>query len=121
MHRKMILLSLLLTLLPHAVLRAQGTPAGKTGWYNGDFQSGIPGQANWQVSGEEFSRTYDDFTVPDGGWILTGLFSHSAMSVTGVTAAVWEIRSGVSAGNGGAVVASGLSPATQTFMFARPD
>src|SRR5260370_27066299 len=43
------------------------------------------------------------------------------MSVEVIAAAVWEIRSGVSAGNGGTVVASGVSQGTQTLVSSWPD
>jgi hypothetical protein len=105
----------LLALLPIPALYAQGTSTGFVGWYNGDWQQGIPGQSNWYVSPQSFARTYDNFVVPDGGWTVTGVFSNNTMAGTGVTQASWEIRSGVAAGQGGTVVASGLSAATQTF------
>ena len=82
------------------------------GWYNGDCSIG--GWSNWYVSGQQFLRTYDDFIVPDRGWTIAGLFSNNTMSPSSVTQAAWEIRSGVSAGNGGAVVASGVGTATLT-------
>src|SRR5215471_3114472 len=113
-------LALLFLILAHA-LRAQGLPTGTVGWYNGNCQSGIPGQSAWYSSLQQFGRTYDDFVVPTGGWMIAGVFAHSAMSIAGVTEAVWEIRSGVSVGNGGIVVASGRGAATQTLMFTYPD
>lgn len=121
MQTRTIISGLLLTLISHLVLRAQGTPTANVGWYNGDCQSGIPGQSNWYFSDQEFGRTYDDFVVPIGGWTVSGLFSHNNMTFSGLSAAVWEIRSGISAGNGGTVVASGLSPATQTLVLSYPD
>lgn len=108
-------------LLVVASLHAQQTPAGTVGWYNGDCQSGIPAQANWYTAGQQFSRTFDNFVVPSGGWTVSSIFSNNAMSVSGVTAAVWEIRTGISTGNGGTVVAAGMSPATQTLLFTWPD
>jgi uncharacterized protein (TIGR03437 family) len=113
-------LALLFLILAHA-LRAQGVPTGTVGWYNGNCQSGIPGQSAWYSSLQQFGRTYDDFVVPAGGWMIAGVFAHSAMSIAGVTEAVWEIRSGVSVGNGGIVVASGRGAATQALMFTYPD
>jgi hypothetical protein len=89
-------------------------PNGIVGWYNGDWQSGIPSPANWYNSAQSYSRIYDDFVVPDGGWTIAGVFAHIDMASTGATQASWEIRSGMSAGNGGTLIASGLSPATQT-------
>jgi hypothetical protein len=114
MLNRSVLAGLFLVLYPHASLRAQGIPSGNVGWYNGDWQTGIPGQNNFYVSAQQFGRVYDDFVVPDGGWTVIGAFSHNSMSATGVTQASWEIRSGVSAGNAGTLVASGVSPATQT-------
>ncbi len=109
-----------LTLLAHAVLLAQGSPAVETGWYNGDCQMGIGGPANY-VSDRQFVRVYDNFAVPDGGWTVTGAFSDNSMSFTNVSEAVWEIRGGISAGNGGLIVASGRSPAKQTLLLTWPD
>jgi hypothetical protein len=83
-------------------------------WYNGDFdgRNGLANEANLLVSD---ARTYDNFIVPTGStWDVLGVFSHDLMDYTATTAN-WEIRSGVSVGNGGTLVASGAnSPATQT-------
>ena len=51
-------------------VHAQDAAATAIGWYNGDWQSGIPGQANWYLSNLSFSRVYDDFVVPKGGWTV---------------------------------------------------
>jgi hypothetical protein len=48
------------------------------------------------------------------------LFSHNSVTFSGLGAAAWEIRSGISPGHGGTVVASGLSPATQTLVLTYP-
>lgn len=85
-----------------------------TGWYNGDWRQAIPGYQNWYASDQQFARAYDDFVVPAAGWTIVGVFSTNSMSPDGVTEAVWEIRSGVSAGNGGILVASGRGPAALT-------
>ena len=111
---------LLLALVPHVVC-AQGAPAGNLGWYNGDCQSGIRGRANTYIGPHQFARTYDDFVVPAGGWNVTGVFAHSVMAISDMRLAAWEIRSGVATGKGGKVVASGVTPATQTLMFRYPD
>jgi hypothetical protein len=100
---------------------AQLTPsAAETGavtaWYNGDWQSGIPGLANWYISEDESSRVYDDFVVPEGGWTVVGLFSNNRMDFSGVTHAAWEIRSGVSPDGGGRRVAGGVARATQKLI-----
>lgn len=101
---------------PETLTKPQEQPTGKIGWYNGDWQSGVPGLSNWYVSETEFARVYDDFIVPEGGWTVVAVFSNSRMNTSGVTRASWEIRSGMSPGNGGKLVASGLSSATQTFI-----
>jgi len=99
-----------LAALPHLPVQ----PGAAIGWYNGEWQSGIPGVGNWYHWKNDFSRAYDDFVVPEGGWTVVAVFSDNRMDFAGVTEASWEIRSGMWAGNGGKLVASGVSPATQT-------
>src|SRR5215467_5984431 len=89
-------------LLLSAWLHAQGVPSGLVGWYNGNWQMGIPGQSNWYSSESEFGRVYDDFVVPDGGWTVTSVFAHNTRYGPGgnydrnlpglATEASWEIR-----------------------------
>src|SRR5262249_45561472 len=59
------------------------------------------------------ARIYDDFNVPAPGWHIDTVWSDDLMSTTATTAH-WEIRSGVSSGNGGLLIASGDNAATQT-------
>jgi hypothetical protein len=84
------------------------TPPGAL-WYNGDFDF-VDGLANEQDTfAQGYSHIYDDFNVPDsGGWNVTSVFSHDLISTT-VIGATWEIRSGVSSGNPGTIVASGTT------------
>jgi hypothetical protein len=92
---------------------AQGT--GVTGWYNGEWQSGIPGLSNWYVSFEDYSRVYDQFQVPEGGWTVVAVFSDNGLyNFPTVVNASWEIRRGMVPGNGGTVIASGVAPAIVT-------
>jgi hypothetical protein len=86
---------------------------GTVGWYNGDFDNNN-GLANEQNTTVSQANVYDDFVVPAGGWTVVGVFSNDLISFTGITQAFWEIRSGVSVGNGGALIDSGTSDATQT-------
>lgn len=54
--------------------------------------------------------TFSNFTVPAGQtWHVNGMLSNVLATIGGVSPATcwWEIRSGVSAGNGGSLVASG--------------
>ena len=53
------------------------------------------------------ASVYDNFVVTNAaGWDIAAVFSDD-LSNTVITGASWEIRSGVSAGNGGTLVASG--------------
>jgi hypothetical protein len=97
-----------------AMLAGLPKAAPSNGWYNGDWQSGVPGLANWYLTPDEFSRVYDDFVVPQGGWTVTAVYSNQRMDFSGVTVASWEIRSGVAPGRGGTLIASGTQDATQT-------
>jgi hypothetical protein len=86
-------------------------------WYNGDFDVQVfASNANIDFSGNPpFSNTYDDFVVPAGQqWSITNVFSNDQMTSAFGTTAYWEIRSGVSAGNGGTLVASGTGADTLT-------
>ncbi len=84
----------------------------QTLWYNGDFndQNGLSSERNTVVSD---ARTYDNFVsgtnwVVDtvwGNFLVTGLVSNSLY---------YEIRSGVTVGNGGALLASGTVNSVQT-------
>jgi hypothetical protein len=85
-----------------------GSPTDSALWYNGDFdgRNGLANERNTIVSQ---AAVYDNFVVTSaGGWIVTSVFSDNLIS-TIVTGATWEIRSGVSAGNGGTLVASGFT------------
>jgi hypothetical protein len=94
----------------------QGAPTVGAGWYNGDRMIGIPGWSNWYVSTSEYARVYDNFVVPNGGWTISGVFAnHTFYNAPPVTQAAWEIRSGMSPGAGGTLVASGIDTATQTY------
>ena len=86
-------------------------------WYNGDF-NGVNGLANesntfWQTNPWS-SRVYDDFVVGNGGWNINSVWSNNLQGFTGVNEAIWEIRSGISSGNGGTLLYSGRSSATET-------
>jgi hypothetical protein len=111
-------LKLLLTLAPAALLHAQVTSTAVVGWYNGDCQStGVGGWANWYLSGQQFTRVYDSFTVPDGGWVVVGVFSNNQLfDAPAITQAAWELRSDVSSGYGGTLVAAGIGDAAVTFV-----
>ncbi len=84
-------------------------PPGDALWYNGDFNdvNGLANERDTFASG--FASVYDDFNVPDAdGWHVTSVFSNNLVSTT-IIGATWEIRQGVSAGNEGTLIASGMT------------
>jgi hypothetical protein len=84
------------------------TPAKAQLWYNGNWNGTstmLPSERDLWVPD---TRIYDDFLVTGGGWNVTTLFGDFLSSLT-PTQAYWEIRSGVSAGNGGSLLYSGTS------------
>jgi len=59
---------------------------------------------------------YDDFNVTSAtGWNIESIFGTFLFTAAATSnSATWEIRSGVSVGNGGTIVASGFGPAVVT-------
>jgi len=104
-----------------ALLCASPLFAGTVYWYNGDSDN-YNNLLNEDTGASGTALVYDDFVVGAGGVTVTGVFSNdvieNAISSNNdpgvVTDANWEIRSGVSGGNGGTLVASGSGAATQT-------
>jgi hypothetical protein len=86
-------------------------------WYNGDFD-GTNGLANEQNTIVSQAGVYEDFNVTGGGWNITSLFSDNLLNTT-VTGANWEIRSGVSEGSGGTLIASGTTNAPLVTLTGR--
>lgn len=82
-------------------------------FYGGDFDSRDGGYSGQNGSVAD-SRIYDNFTLSAGANI-DGVFANflDSMSVTPTTA-YYEFRTGVSAGNGGTLVASGVENVTKT-------
>jgi hypothetical protein len=84
-------------------------------WYNGDVRSGGDGTVNEETTNRGSLNIYENFTVTDpAGWTIDRVWSNDSMQVTGINQASWSIRSGMSTGNGGTVIAGGISAATQT-------
>jgi hypothetical protein len=87
-----------------------GLASASTLFYSGDFDgvNGLANETDATVSGSPYGAAiYQNFIVPVGQtWNITGLFSNDLMSLDPATA-YWEIRSGVSTGNGGTLIASG--------------
>lgn len=89
------------------------TPAALL-FYGGDYN--VP--ANWtngQTTDWPDAYAFDDFTVTDpGGWVVSSFFSNNLMNFTGVQSAYYQVRQGISSGNGGTLISDGIVPATQT-------
>lgn len=86
---------------------------GPTLWYNGDFNNvnGLANEQDTSLGAGASAHVYDDFIVTDNaGWDVTSVFSNN-LADTHVTGATWEIRQGVSTGNGGTLIASGMTAA----------
>jgi hypothetical protein len=79
-------------------------------WYNGD-PNNISGLANERNTAVTQAAVYDDFNVISPlGWHVTAVFSIDLFSPDmAVTAADWEIRTGISEGNAGTLIASGTT------------
>jgi len=97
------------------LLRLSAQQAGAAvGWHNGEWQFGIRGPGNWYADANSFLRVYDELQVPEGGWTVVGAFSDNGFpEPRTIVNASWEIRRGMAPGNGGEIVASGVTPAIQ--------
>jgi hypothetical protein len=104
-----------------AVLFFSSFANADTLFYGGDFDPNNPnanGLANENdaiVGGNPYgAATYQNFVVPNGQtWDVTGIFTNN-LSQLSPTAGYWELRSGISEGNGGVLVASGTGVITHT-------
>ena len=86
------------------------TPAGAL-WYNGDFNgvNGLANERDTSLGSGQYASVYDDFNVNDEeGWDVHSVFSNN-LSSTNVTGATWEIRQGITEGNPGTLIASGMT------------
>ena len=107
------LATLLLLVLAAGPLQATCLP-GCAYFYTGDFDPNNPnanGLANENdaiVGGNPYgAATYQNFVV-QSAFNITDLFTNNLMTVT-PQSAYWEVRAGVSEGNGGTLIASGTS------------
>ena len=101
-----------------AAVVAIGTPTGVSAqvlFYNGD---GIVGFASPSVTQNADSRgmIYENFTIGGAGIYLTGLFGDFNLSPGGgFTTAEWEVRSGLSDGDGGMLLFGGTADLANTY------
>ena len=83
-------------------------------FYGGDFvpsfwySDSLPNENDASVHGDPYgSAVYQNVIIPTGQtWNVTGLFSNDIMTLS-PTSVYWEIRTGISEGNGGSLIASG--------------
>jgi hypothetical protein len=106
-------IQILKNLLLISALCVAAAANSQTVFYGGDFD-GRNGLISTNSAGLE-SYSYDDFTL-GGNTTVTEVFANFLDASTGLgfASASWEIRSGVSTGNGGTLVASGSGAATST-------
>src|SRR3974377_347025 len=92
-----------------------GTGCGGQYFYTGDFDpnnpnaNGLANENDGIVGGTPYgAATYENFVVQGG----TGVFNLFTNNLTefNPSSGYWEIRSGVSEGNGGTLIASGSGP-----------
>lgn len=85
-------------------------------FYSGDF-NGVQGLFNdLGYAGSISGITYDNVLVGAGGWNVQSIFTNNQfVAGTSYIQSYYEVRAGVSPGNGGFVVAAGLSPSSQAF------
>src|SRR2546430_5494823 len=85
-------------------------------WYGGDFDTtnGLAEERNTTVSD---AWVYDDFNL-GAATLVTAVFSN-CLSSTHATTADYEIRSGVSVGNGGTLLFSGTGMAATAIPTGR--
>jgi len=99
-----------------------GSANAVTLWYSGDADgvSGLPSEGN--SSSIVQAMVYDEFTVPVGGWTIEEVWANQAVTLgdENPPSAYWEIRSGLSDGNGGTLVASGTDPCSFTATGGSP-
>jgi hypothetical protein len=91
-----------------------------TYFYGGDFDpnnpnaNGLSNENDALVKGNPYgAATYQNFVVSNLPLGVGGLFTNNLSTVHPSTG-YWEIRNGVSEGNGGRLIASGTAPMTQT-------
>src|SRR6202049_4590584 len=93
-------LALAAALVLNTSVCAQAPPGSL--WYNGDWNE-FNGLANERNTSVTQAAVYDDFNVTAPlGWNVTAVFSDNLFELgLTVTAADWEIRTGISEGNAG--------------------
>lgn len=93
-----------------AALLFAATPAKAQLWYNGNWNGTIM-LADERNTAFLDSRVYDNFWVVGSSWEISSIFGEFVSTIN-PTQAYWEIRTGVSVGNGGTLLYSGTDNIT---------
>ena len=94
-------------------LAVQSTATAQVQFYNGDHD-GVSGLSSEQTPGWIESMVYENYVVGGAGLYVTGLFG-TFLADNAWTTAYWEVRSGITPGNGGSLLFSGTESATRIF------
>ena len=92
-------------------MAAPSSAAAQTLFYNGNWNL-TDGQTSATNTGNANAIIFENFVVGGLGWNVTGLFGEFHQKGALWTTANWEIRTGITAGNAGTLVASGIGPTT---------
>ena len=81
---------------------------------NNDSSTGLANENDASDPGNPYgSASYENFVVSGPNWNVSGLYTNNLSGLNPATGH-WEIRQGVSEGNGGTLIASGTGAMTQT-------
>ena len=115
--KKFTLLSLFATLMLFTLVANADTLY----FYGGDFDNnnvnahGLANETDGIVSGSPYgAATFQNFVVSGSAINVTRMFTNNLQDIITPATAYWEIRSGVSEGDGGTLIASGDGANTVT-------
>jgi hypothetical protein len=96
------------------LIAVQSSAAAQVQFYNGDSDgvNGVSSEINTLVAA---SMMYENFVVTGAGLNVTGIFGSFLTNIASINTASWEVRSGVSTGNGGSLLFSGTDAASSSF------
>ncbi len=91
------------------ILVWSGSAAAAVLWSQGDYD-GIQGASD-ATNATRSQKVFEDFVVDSAYWNVTSVFTPAivTLSTSAPTGAGWEIRTGISEGNSGTLIDSGLA------------